>query len=86
MLNSLKNYFAKFCNMFGNILTKKMTLQSGASRFHLFGVVLARLFFPQFSIVDSKTVQRSALCRSRQELSDEYLLAKFGFDTAENEP
>ena len=24
--------------------------------------------------------------RSRQELSDEYLLAKFGFDTAENEP
>ena len=25
-------------------------------------------------------------CRSRQELSDEYLLAKFGFDTAENEP
>ena len=25
-------------------------------------------------------------CRSRQELSDEYLLAKFGIDTAENEP
>ena len=25
-------------------------------------------------------------CRSRQELSNEYLLAKFGFDTAENEP
>ena len=33
-----------------------------------------------------KTVQRSALCRSRRELSNEYLLAKFGFDTAENEP
>ena len=46
-----------------------------------FGQVL----FPQFSIVDSKTVQRSALCRSRRELSNEYLLAKFGFDTAENE-
>ena len=30
-------------------------------------------------------VQRKK-CRSRQELSDEYLLAKFGFDTAENEP
>ena len=28
----------------------------------------------------------SALCRSRRELSNEYLLAKFGFDTAENEP
>ena len=25
-------------------------------------------------------------CRSRQELSNEYSLAKFGFDTAENEP
>ena len=33
-----------------------------------------------------KTVQRSALCRSRRELSNEYLLAKFGFDTSENEP
>ena len=28
----------------------------------------------------------SPLCRSRRELSIEYLLAKFGFDTAENEP
>ena len=35
---------------------------------------------------DSKTVQRSAVCRSRRELSNEYLLAKVGFDTAENEP
>ena len=52
----------------------------------LFGVVLARPFFPHFSPVDSKAVQRSALCRSRRELSNEYLLAKFGFDTAENEP
>ena len=25
-------------------------------------------------------------CRSRQELSNEYLLAKFGVDTEENEP
>ena len=47
------------------------------------------LFPPWFSWFlgfDSKTVQRSALCRSRRELSNEYLLAKFGFDTAENEP
>ena len=28
----------------------------------------------------------SALCRSRRELSKEYLVAKVGFDTAENEP
>ena len=31
-------------------------------------------------------MQRSALCRSQRELSNEYLLAKIGFDTAENEP
>ena len=30
-------------------------------------------------------VQRKK-CRSRQELSNDYLLAKLGFDTAENEP
>ena len=40
--------------------------------FFLFRVVLARPFFPQFSPVDSKAVQRSALCRSRRELSNEY--------------
>ena len=28
----------------------------------------------------------SALCRSRRELSNEYLLAKIGVDTAENDP
>ena len=31
-------------------------------------------------------MQRSALCRSRRELSNAYLLAKIRFDTAENEP
>ena len=31
-------------------------------------------------------MQRSALFRSRRELSNEYLLAKIGVDTAENEP
>ena len=31
-------------------------------------------------------MQKSALCRSRRELSNAHLLAKFGLDTAENEP
>ena len=31
-------------------------------------------------------MQRSALCRSRRELSNAYFLAKFSFDTAENGP
>ena len=34
----------------------------------------------------ARTVQRSALWRSRRELSNAYFLAKFGFDPAENEP
>merc|ERR1712159_457549 len=67
-------------------LAARCLLASRFLVFFLFGVVLARPFFPHFSPVDSKTVQRSALCGSRRELSNEYLLAKFGFDTAENEP
>ena len=31
-------------------------------------------------------MQRSVLCRSRRELSNAYFLAKFCFDTAENDP
>ena len=31
-------------------------------------------------------MQTIVLCRSRRELSNAYLLAKFRFDTAENEP
>ena len=31
-------------------------------------------------------MERSVLCRSRRELSHEYLLAKIGVDTAENGP
>ena len=41
---------------------------------------------PSFRLWIPNTVQSSALCKSRRELSNEYLLAKFGFDTAENEP
>ena len=33
-----------------------------------------------------RAVRRSAFCRSRQELSNEYFLAQFGVDTEENEP
>ena len=37
-------------------------------------------------LLDSKGAKACKSCRSRQELSNEYLLAKIGFDTAENEP
>ena len=33
-----------------------------------------------------RAVHRSVLCRSRRELSTAYLVAKIGFDRAENEP
>ena len=39
-----------------------------------------------FEKCDFGAVQRSALCRFRQELSNAYFLAKLRFDTAENEP
>ena len=35
---------------------------------------------------DCRAVQTGELCRSRWELSNEFLVAKVGFDTAENEP
>ena len=35
---------------------------------------------------DFRVVQRSALCKSRRELSNAHLLENFRFDTAENEP
>ena len=41
--------------------------------------------FPRFLGFDSKTVQRSALCRSRRELSNAHFLANVGFDPADNE-
>ena len=37
-------------------------------------------------LLDSKGAKVCKCCRSRQELSNEYLLAKIGFDPAENEP
>ena len=37
-------------------------------------------------LLDSKGAKECKSCRSRQELSNEYFLAQFGVDTAENEP
>ena len=47
-------------------------------------IELREYFFTQTD--PTRTVQRTAFCRSRRELSNAYLLAKFGFDTTENEP
>ena len=59
-----------------------------ASRFHSFSLcgLLFQFFSRAFSSSGFRAVQRSALCRSRRELSHQYFLATFGFDIAENEP
>ena len=66
--------------------------ENGAT-FHFLNVYFRIFFHPDGfhengAKAYSKTVQRRALSRSRRELSNEYLLvfAKFGFDTAKNEP
>ena len=61
-----------------------------SAKFGKFANILA-IFKQKFELIprerfDSKTVQRSAFCRSRRELSNAYLLATFPFDTAEKEP
>ena len=45
-----------------------------------------RFFSRQFSTWDSKGAKVCKSCRSRKMLKDEYLVAKIGFDTEENEP
>ena len=46
---------------------------------------LPEAFFLVFRL-ESQGTKACESCRSRQDLSNEYLPAKFGFDTAENEP
>ena len=77
-LSKLAQNFAEFCK----IREIRQQLAIYLKKSQLLDKVLAifqeRCYF--------RAVQRSALCRSRQELTNAYLLAKFRFDTAENEP
>ena len=50
----------------------------------IFSMFIFVYFFTQTD--PTRRVQRSALCRPRRELSNAYLLAKIGVDTAENKP
>ena len=50
----------------------------------IFSMFIFVYFFTQTD--PTRTVQRSAFCNSRRELSNAYFIAKFGFDPAENEP
>ena len=70
-----------------NSLTFKIckNLEKLASFFENFRNCLIKFYQFFRKKCDFREVQRSALCRSRRELSNAYLLAKFRFDTAENE-
>ena len=79
--------FASFCTAAISIFSQKIGLKNcefhkNSEKFRKCWQILL-IFWKK---CDFGAVQRSALCRSRRELSDAYLLAKFGFDTAETEP
>ena len=76
-----------------NKTAKMRKCLTNLSRFFKCGAVLRPDACPQcfswfFNWIPKvqKCVDLCKSCRSRQELSNEYLPAKFGFDTAENEP
>ena len=75
--------FASFCTAAISNFSQKIGLKNCEFRkiFANFGK-----FYYFLKKCDFGAVQRSALCRSRRELSNAYFLAKSGFDTAENEP
>ena len=70
-----------------NFLKEMLILPNFARFSEIFGKMFGEFFGKILTRnCDCRAVQRSALCRSRRELSNAYFLAKFGFDTAENEP
>ena len=69
---------AKFCEVQSDSETSRHLPKFGPVQ------IKASTYVSCNSGCDFRAVQRSALCRSRRELSNEYFLAKFGFDTAEN--
>ena len=84
----LHNYtmhsFAQLCNF--NIFSKRIAKHLANFCKTFKSANSANFKFKQLEKCDFRAVQRSALCRARRELSNAYLVTKFGFDTAENEP
>ena len=81
-LNFFEKKLSKFARNSAKILQNSAELAKLLKFFEKNYKILAVCFF----LCAFLAVQRNALCRSRRELSNAYLLAKFGFDTAENEP
>ena len=84
MLREVSGKFAKKC---GKIWPKSSEILIILAKFGKKCTCVLAIFKQNIELRERcKGLQRSALCRSRRELSNEYLDAKFGFDTAENEP
>ena len=73
----------QFCRIFEFGAVRLDSFFSGALC-ALSGGRLPEALFMVF-LLDSKGAKACKSCRSRQELSNEYFLAKFGVDTGENE-
>ena len=81
-------YFVSYSSTRAGVLSSELRLLLSFSWSIFPGMSGPSSFLPTVFLVlgfDSKRVQRSALCRSRRELSNAYFHAKFGFDTADNE-
>ena len=78
-------HFGKIPKKIGQILAKVSKIQAkfrqNLKKLFKKSAKMSAIFNEKIKIRErSKTVQRSALCRSQRELSNEYLLAKVGFD------
>ena len=84
LLTNHSNFFGRttFCQFFCEILSNLAKL--GQKLANILAIFKQNIELRERSD-STRTVKRSAFCRSRRELSNAYLLAKFGFDTAENE-
>ena len=74
------NLLSKICQNFGKVVQNSANL----TKLKLLKILANSSNF--LKTCNLRAVQRSALYRSRGELSNANSLAKFGFDTAENEP
>ena len=65
------------------MLLHRSDLNISAKSRQIFSTIFGKLLQKYLGLSGAKTCKS---CRSRQELSNEYFLAKFGVDTEENEP
>ena len=78
------NFLSKICQKIAKILKNPQTVTLAfLKNFAIFKRTSSNIRGNNLIFL---AVQRSAFCRSRREFSNAYFLAKFRFDTAENEP